>query len=304
MTRRLQSARPSCRPALLGHPHARRAVPRVPLPDQRRRTAARRLPCGHGRHGSARLRHRRVTLPKEYVRTAVSATITPRTNSLIGAFDAHGVKMFVPLQLAEMFSGEIDFNSDLQQGDRFDVLFDRATRDGEFVGYGDIQAAVIHRWPAADRLPLHRARRESGVVRRAGPVADAAVPSHAAAVRPACDVWVLDQPLPSRCAAFVVRTWVWISARRRAPRSWRWPAAWSPMPVGRAKRAAWCASDTRAATRRFTCTCVVLVRASRSAPASSRPGHRLRRHHRYGDRSSPRLPRGQERHVRQSADGV
>jgi hypothetical protein len=33
----------------------------------------------------------------------------------------------------------VDFNVDLQPGDRIDVLFERAMRDGEFVGYGDIK---------------------------------------------------------------------------------------------------------------------------------------------------------------------
>ena len=102
----------------------------------------------------------RVVLPKQYVRTSVSAMITPRTSSLIGAFDSHGVKMFVPLQLAEIFSGEIDFNSDLQQGDQFNVLFDRAVRDGEVVGYGDIQAAVIQ--VGTRKLSAFRFADESG----------------------------------------------------------------------------------------------------------------------------------------------
>lgn len=84
-----------------------------------------------------------VTLPKEFERSAVSAHITAETNSLIGAFTAHGENYLLPLELAEIFSGEVDFNSDLQRGDRFDVLFDRAVRHGEFAGYGDIQAAVI-----------------------------------------------------------------------------------------------------------------------------------------------------------------
>lgn len=84
-----------------------------------------------------------VKLPKEYARTAVSAQITPESNSLIGAFKAHGENLLLPLQLAEIFSGEVDFNSDLQQGDRFNVLFDRAVRNGEFVGYGDVLAAEI-----------------------------------------------------------------------------------------------------------------------------------------------------------------
>lgn len=84
-----------------------------------------------------------VTLPREYQPSAVSARITPEHNSLIGAFDAHGENILLPLQLAEMFAGEIDFNSDLRQGDRFDVFFDRVLRSGEFAGYGDIRAAVI-----------------------------------------------------------------------------------------------------------------------------------------------------------------
>lgn len=84
-----------------------------------------------------------VSLPKEYERTVVSARITPQVNSLIGAFEAHGENLVLPLELAQIFSGEVDFNSELQQGDRFDVVFDRAVRNGEFVGYGNIQAAVI-----------------------------------------------------------------------------------------------------------------------------------------------------------------
>lgn len=84
-----------------------------------------------------------VTLPKEYQPSAVSARITPETSSLIGAFDAHGENILLPLQLAEIFAGEVDFNSDLRQGDRFDVFFDRVVRNGEFAGYGDIRAAVI-----------------------------------------------------------------------------------------------------------------------------------------------------------------
>jgi murein DD-endopeptidase MepM/ murein hydrolase activator NlpD len=85
----------------------------------------------------------RVVLPKEYVRSAVAAEITPDANSLIAAFRAHGENQLLPLQLAEVFSGDVDFNSDLRQGDRFQVLVDRVIRSGEFAGYGDIQAAVV-----------------------------------------------------------------------------------------------------------------------------------------------------------------
>ena len=41
-----------------------------------------------------------------------------------------------------MFSGEIDFSNDLQPGDSFRLVVERATRDdGVFAGYGPILAA-------------------------------------------------------------------------------------------------------------------------------------------------------------------
>jgi murein DD-endopeptidase MepM/ murein hydrolase activator NlpD len=84
-----------------------------------------------------------VPLPKEYETDVVSAEISREHPSLIGAFQADGENIHLPLQLAEIFGGEIDFNSDLQQGDRIDVIFDRALRNGEFIGYGEVKAAVI-----------------------------------------------------------------------------------------------------------------------------------------------------------------
>ena len=45
--------------------------------------------------------------------------------------------------LADIFSGEVDFNNDLQPGDRFELLTERAVRDGRLVGYGSITAAVL-----------------------------------------------------------------------------------------------------------------------------------------------------------------
>jgi len=84
-----------------------------------------------------------VAMPKQYELAAASAQISRETNSLFAAFDASGENMQLPLQLAEIFSGQIDFNSDLHPGDNVEVLFDRATRDGEFVGYGDIRAALL-----------------------------------------------------------------------------------------------------------------------------------------------------------------
>ena len=84
-----------------------------------------------------------VTLPKEYELSAVSAEISRSANSLFAAFDAAGENMQLPLQLSDIFAGQLDFNSDLHYGDRFDVLFDRAVRHGDFVGYGDVRAALL-----------------------------------------------------------------------------------------------------------------------------------------------------------------
>ena len=84
-----------------------------------------------------------VTMPKEMTIDAVSATIGRQHASLVGALDASGHNIQLALQLADIFGGEVDFNVDLQPGDRIDVLFERAMRDGEFIGYGDIKAAVL-----------------------------------------------------------------------------------------------------------------------------------------------------------------
>ena len=37
----------------------------------------------------------------------------------------------------------IDFNSDLQPGDGFEVLFEKSTREGQFAGYGNILGATF-----------------------------------------------------------------------------------------------------------------------------------------------------------------
>lgn len=45
------------------------------------------------------------------------------------------------LELAEMFGWDIDFTQDLQPGDRFAVIYNELTLDGEKVRDGDILAA-------------------------------------------------------------------------------------------------------------------------------------------------------------------
>ena len=84
-----------------------------------------------------------ISLPKEVELDVLSASISRETPSLVGALDAAGETVQLALGLAEIYGGEIDFNSDLQPGDRVEVLFERFKRDNEFIGYGAIKAAVL-----------------------------------------------------------------------------------------------------------------------------------------------------------------
>lgn len=84
-----------------------------------------------------------ISLPKDIELDMLSASISRETPSLVGALDAAGETVQLALGLAEIYGGEIDFNSDLQPGDRIEVLFERFKRDGEFIGYGAIKTAVL-----------------------------------------------------------------------------------------------------------------------------------------------------------------
>lgn len=58
--------------------------------------------------------------------------------------EAAGERIELAIALAEIFSGEIDFNTELQPGDRFALAFERFTRAGRPPTYGDIWAAEFH----------------------------------------------------------------------------------------------------------------------------------------------------------------
>jgi hypothetical protein len=74
---------------------------------------------------------------------AVRGEIDADHPSLIAAIDETGENIQLAMALAEIFGGEIDFNSDLKQGDGFEVLFEKSTREGQFAGYGDILGATF-----------------------------------------------------------------------------------------------------------------------------------------------------------------
>jgi murein DD-endopeptidase MepM/ murein hydrolase activator NlpD len=80
-------------------------------------------------------------------------------SSLFGAADAVGLPDTVTMQLAEVFSGDIDFYHDLRRGDRFAVVYEMRDVDGAPAGVGKLVAAefvnkgVVYRaflWRGAD----------------------------------------------------------------------------------------------------------------------------------------------------------
>jgi murein DD-endopeptidase MepM/ murein hydrolase activator NlpD len=80
-------------------------------------------------------------IAKEITIDAVEGQISKATPSLTQALDAAGERIDLALQMADIFSGELDFSSELQPGDNFRLVVERQTREGQFVGYGAILAA-------------------------------------------------------------------------------------------------------------------------------------------------------------------
>ena len=63
------------------------------------------------------------------------------SSSLFGATDAAGIPDAIATQLAEIFSGDIDFYRDLRKGDRFTIVYESLTHNGQHVRSGRILAA-------------------------------------------------------------------------------------------------------------------------------------------------------------------
>ena len=78
---------------------------------------------------------------KDTTVTAIRGTIDADHPSLIAAMEATGENLTLAIDLAELFSGQIDFQSDLQPGDTFELLFEKSMRDGQFSNYGAILGA-------------------------------------------------------------------------------------------------------------------------------------------------------------------
>jgi murein DD-endopeptidase MepM/ murein hydrolase activator NlpD len=79
-------------------------------------------------------------------------------SSLFAASDAVGLPDAITMQLASIFSGDIDFYHDLRRGDRFSVVYEMRELDGTSVGAGRIVAAEFVNKGVTFRAFLWRGR--------------------------------------------------------------------------------------------------------------------------------------------------
>ena len=67
------------------------------------------------------------------------------TSSLFAAFTDKDEDMRLVYAFADIFASRIDFNTEIQSGDRFSLVVDKYYKNGKLVGYGKIEAAQYHR---------------------------------------------------------------------------------------------------------------------------------------------------------------
>jgi murein DD-endopeptidase MepM/ murein hydrolase activator NlpD len=81
-------------------------------------------------------------IPKTRSLEVVSGRIDREHPSLVAALDAAGETIDLTLALADIFGGDIDFTTEVQPGDHFQLTVEKQFRDNhQFAGYGPITAA-------------------------------------------------------------------------------------------------------------------------------------------------------------------
>jgi murein DD-endopeptidase MepM/ murein hydrolase activator NlpD len=81
-------------------------------------------------------------IPKTRRVEVVRGRIDGEHSSLVAALDAAGETIDLTLALADIFGGEIDFSTEVQPGDQFELSVEKQYReDRQFAGYGPILAA-------------------------------------------------------------------------------------------------------------------------------------------------------------------
>lgn len=83
-----------------------------------------------------------VELPRTTTQVVVEGRIDRDAPSISESLERSGERLDLALAMADIFSGEIDFNSGLQPGDSYRLVVEKSVRDdGLFVGYGPVRAA-------------------------------------------------------------------------------------------------------------------------------------------------------------------
>jgi murein DD-endopeptidase MepM/ murein hydrolase activator NlpD len=95
-------------------------------------------------HASTELKAEVLPIPKTLEMATATGAITADTSSLFAAMKAAGEADDLAIALAQVFAGEIDFNSEVQPEDAFAVVFERFHREGRPDTYGRILAAEFH----------------------------------------------------------------------------------------------------------------------------------------------------------------
>ena len=91
--------------------------------------------------GPGELRAELIPFEKERALVSLTGRIDGDATSLFAAMDVAGEKPDLSIELADIFGGEIDFNSELQPGDVFRLSFEKVFREGQFSGYGAVYGA-------------------------------------------------------------------------------------------------------------------------------------------------------------------
>ena len=82
-----------------------------------------------------------VPIPTTVVPASVAGSIDEDAPSLFQSIETAGEQPDLAIAMAQIFGGEIDFNTELQPGDRYTVAFDRLEREERRSSYGAITAA-------------------------------------------------------------------------------------------------------------------------------------------------------------------
>ena len=183
--------------------------------------------------GADALRAEVLPIPKTLEQAVAAGTIDESAPSLFQAMEATGESAELTIALAQIFAGEIDFNTELQPGDRFGLAFERFVREDGPATYGSITAAEFDndgRRVRAVRFTPPGGK--AGLFRRAGSFAAPFLPAVAVEVRARasppgipCGVSIPSFRPRARIAAST-------TARQPGHRSWRLPAGRScPRPM-------------------------------------------------------------------------